>query len=124
MDQEHKSRIILHSIEAGLTFSRYVAWLAGIWVAGHFLVEAIGLLAGRQTDASFVLKLIWNLSADRWIAYLVGVLGASFGLNERRLKRRNIERLTKAKTELEERLDKNRTSSGLNPDGSTRDEDK
>jgi hypothetical protein len=65
-----------------------------------------------------------GLSADRWIAYAVGGVGTAFGLNERRLKRRDIKRLSRRTNDLESRLDRNRTSSELLPDGRTREDDR
>ena len=81
-------------------------------------------LARKQTDASLVVKMMLGLSADRWIAYAVGVAGTAFGLKERRLKRRDIKRLSRRTNDLESRLDPNRTSSELLPDGRTREDDR
>jgi hypothetical protein len=64
------------------------------------------------------------MQADRWIAYVVvGSFGA-YGWNERRLRRRDIERLTRHTEDLENRIDPKRTSSRLLPDGTTRWEDR
>jgi hypothetical protein len=80
--------------------------------------------AGRDTAATFSLSVITKLQADRWFAYLFGAGGVGYGLVERRLRRRNIKRLTKHTEELEKRIDPERTSSGLTPEGKTRPEDR
>jgi hypothetical protein len=98
--------------------------VAGIGVAGHYIVEAITVLAGHQTDVSFVLKILLNLQADRWMAYMAAASLGAFGWNERRLRRRDIERLTRHTEDLENRIDPKRTSSRLLPDGTTRWEDR
>jgi hypothetical protein len=93
-------------------------------VAGYYIRDIVRDLARKQTDASLVVKMMLGLSADRWIAYAVGVAGTAFGLKERRLKRRDIKRLSRRTNDLESRLDPNRTSSELLPDGRTREDDR
>jgi hypothetical protein len=124
LDEEHRFRITLKLIESGVTVARYCAFVAIVAFGGYYIRGIVHDLAGKQTDASFVVKMILSLSADRWIAYAVGAAGAAFGWNERRLKRRDIRRLSRRTTELEKRLDQDRTSSELLPDGRTREDDK
>ncbi len=124
MNQEQKFRLTMRVVDALAPIPKYVAWVAAIWVSGHYIVQAITALSGHQTDASFVVKILLNLQADRWIAYIVGGGGVAYGWNERRLKRKDIKRLSRHTEELERRLDPKRTSSNLLPDGRTRREDK
>lgn len=124
LDKEHRFRIALKSIKSAVTVARYAAWVAAVAIAGHYISDVVRDLAGKQTDASFILKMILGLSADRWIAYAVGAAGAAFGWNERRLKRRDIKRLSHRTMDLEKRLDPERTSSELLPDGRTREDDR
>lgn len=124
LDQEHRFRIALKLIESGVSVARYAAWVAAVAIAGYYIRDILHDLAGKQTDASFVVKMILGLSADRWIAYAVGAAGTAFGWNERRLKRRDIKRLSQRTTDLEMRLDPERTSSELLPDGRTREDDR
>jgi hypothetical protein len=123
VDQEHKFRLLMRVIEATVSISKYGAWLLGIWITAHYIVEAITVLSGKQTDASVVVNLLLNVKADRWIAYILAGSGIAYGINERRLKRNDIERLTRHTDELERRIDPHRTSSRLRPDGTTRRED-
>jgi hypothetical protein len=111
-------------IDALTPVPKYVAVVPGFGVAGHHIVQAITVLAGPHTDVSFVVKILLNLQADRWIAYILAGGFGAYGWNERRLRRKDIERLTRHTGELEKRIDPNRTSSQLLPDGRTRWEDK
>jgi hypothetical protein len=124
LDEDHRFRLTIKLIEAGVTIARYLAWVAAVVVAGYYIRDIVRDLAGKQTDASLVVKMMLGLSADRWIAYAVGGVGTAFGLNERRLKRRDIKRLSRRTNDLESRLDRNRTSSELLPDGRTREDDR
>jgi hypothetical protein len=124
LDQGQKFHLTTKVVDALAPVPKYAMVVAGIGVAGHYIVQAITVLSGHQTDVSFVLKILLNLQADRWMAYIVaGSLGA-YGWNERRLRRRDIERLTRHTEDLENRIDPKRTSSKLLPDGTTRWEDR
>ena len=94
-----------------------------VWVA-YYLKDALIAFAGKHTDANLVFSVLANLQADRWFAYLFGIVGGGYGLAERSLKRRTIRRLTARTAELELRLDPNRTTSQLTPRGTTRREDR
>jgi hypothetical protein len=124
LDQDQKFHLVTRAVDALSPVPKYAMVIAGIGVAGHYIVEAITVLAGHETNVSFVLNILLNLQADRWIAYIAaGSLGA-YGWNERRLRRRDIERLTRHTEDLENRIDPKRTSSRLLPDGTTRWEDR
>ena len=123
MNQEQKFRLAMRVVDALAPVPKYAAWVAAIWIAGHYIVQVITVLSGHQTDASFVVNILLNLQADRWIAYIVGGGGVAYGWNERRLKRQSIDRLSRHTEELEKRLDPKRTSSKLLRDGTTRRED-
>jgi hypothetical protein len=124
LDQEQKFHLTTKVIDALAPVPKYAAVVIGIWIAGHYIVEAISLLAGQRTDVSLAVKILMNLQADRWMAYLVADGAGAYGWNERRLRRKDIERLTRHTEELEKRIDPNRTSSRLLPDGRTRWEDR
>jgi hypothetical protein len=124
LDEEHRFRVTIKLIESCVTVAGYLAWVAAVAVAGYYIRDIVRDLAGKQTDASLVVKMMLGLSADRWIAYAVGAAGTAFGWNERRLKRRDIKRLSRRTTDLESRLDPDRTSSELLPDGRTREDDR
>ena len=90
-----------------------------VWIGGQ-VRDVLVAYAGKQTEASVVINLAAKLQLDRWLAYLCGAGGFVYGLNQNRLRRRTIERLTRHSKELEKRLDPDRSSSNLTSDGRTR----
>lgn len=124
LDDDTRFRLISQTIDGFIRVVRTVFIVGGvIWVASY-AKDAFIAFAGKHTDANLAFNVLANLHADRWFAYLFGVGGAGYGLVERRLKRRTIERLTARTEELELRLDPARTSSQLTPEGTTRREDR
>jgi hypothetical protein len=91
------------------------------------LVPAMEAFAGKTTLAKLGILIVTDLKANTVFSHLVmGVLGfggAGYGLRERAQKRKEIKRLGNRVVELEKRLDRNRTSSGLTIDGRSRPED-
>jgi hypothetical protein len=87
-------------------------------------VEAV---AGRETVANFALALVADLKANSVISHLVlglvGATGAGYGLRQRNLRRKDIQRLGNRVVELEKRMDSRRSSSSLTVDGRSRPED-
>ncbi len=124
MDDDRRFRLISQAIDGVLKLGRTVV-VGGVvvWVA-YYLKDALIAFAGKHTDANLVFSVLANLQADRWFAYLFGVVGGGYGLAERGLKRRTTRRLTARTAELELRLDPTRTSSQLTPRGTTRREDR
>jgi len=76
-------------------------------------------LAGRQTAAAFGISLFADAKPDEIIAYVAAIVGWLFGISAQRLRRNATERLTSRIQELEQRIDANRTTSGLTPRGQT-----
>jgi hypothetical protein len=102
-------------------------WLPICFIA--FCVErAIESLAGRSTLADFGLFLVADLKANKVVSHLITILfglgGVSYGVVERRLREKNIERMSTQNTELERLLDQRRSSSLLTKKGKTRPEDR
>lgn len=124
MNNQQEYQLKLTIADRTFTLLGLIVRFAGFVAIAYFLMKSIQALAGQQTNASFVVQLLGSIQADRWAAYIVGVMGAAFGLNERRLRRNSIDRLTKHSAELENRLDGKRTSSKLTTRGTTPKEDK
>jgi len=57
------------------------------------------------------------------LSILIGVGGILFGVAQKRLRKAVISRLSPYQQKYEELIDKNRTSSNINTDGSTKQED-
>lgn len=87
----------------------------------------VAVLAGRSTDATFALQLAVSiLGNDKimkfiWLIVCGGSIG--YGVNQKRLRQRAIQRLTLRPRQLETLIDQNRTTSGLTTRGTTRPED-
>ncbi len=90
--------------------------------------RATAALAGHTTTAQFGMFLLADLKANTIVSHLVtsalGIGGITYGVKQKRLQERNIERLSRQNAELEKRLDPKRTSSRLTPRGTTRPEDR
>lgn len=91
-----------------------------VWIASY-ANEAIQSLAGETTSASFsvAVKVIKETGGDLWIWVLLGILGVAYGVIQKRLRRREITHFSAYVKELELKIDPNRSSSGLSPDGTT-----
>jgi hypothetical protein len=105
---------------------RLCKWLpiTGICCFGYLSIAA---LAGRSTLAAFGLYLFADLKVNTVVSHLAmatfGIGGTSYGYAQRRLKQKNIERMSRKNEELEQKLDPNRSSSSLTKKGLTRPED-
>lgn len=90
-----------------------------IVVIGYWVYLTLIAYAGKSTSASVAISFVTDFKLDQVFAYFVGGSGALYGYRQRRLMRGNIERLSGRPRELEKRIDPNRTSSGLTPQGTT-----
>jgi hypothetical protein len=95
-----------------------IQW-AGLVAIAYLFFRSVDTLAGRKTVAEIGIKVLGNLTVSRSIIALLTGSGWVYGLGQRSLRRRNIERLVPAKNDLERALDKNRTSSNLSSRGTT-----
>lgn len=98
-----------------------------ITVICWFAYLSIQALAGKSTLAAFGLYLVADLKVNKIFSHLAmfafGIGGTSFGYLQRRLKQKNIERMSHKLEQYELQLDPNRTSSRLTRSGLTRPED-
>jgi hypothetical protein len=124
LNEDRRFRLISRGIDGFVTLARTGCVVLAVIFLGRYARDVFIAFAGKETAANLALSLIVKLQADRWFAYLVGVVGAGYGAVERHLRRRNIKRLTAHTAELEKRLHPARTTSGLTPKGRTRREDR
>lgn len=121
---DNQFKFWMRIIDAVVTIAKVaIPSLCFVWVA-KLISDALVAFAGQQTDASIAVNLATSIQLDRWAAWLIAFFAISYGVNQRRLRQINIERLAGKPAELEKRLDNKRTSSGLTPKGTTRKEDK
>jgi hypothetical protein len=100
-----------------------IPWGAACFIA-YMVFRSVDALAGKVTLAELGANLVGNVRINEAVAWILASLFGLYGLNERRLRRKHIERLAPQISELESRLDPNRTSSRLTPRGTTRPEDR
>lgn len=85
--------------------------------ACYFLYRATGELAGKETSLSTAMKAMVDMKLSEYASLaLAGVFGTGYGI-ERRLRKRAVAEMSEHARTLEERLDPNRTSSGLSING-------
>jgi hypothetical protein len=92
----------------------FVAWCG---------MQSVNALAGETTTTDIGIKILTDIRISTAVAWLFGGTGIAYGTYQRKLRRDNIERLTKRTHELERRLDPKRSSSGLTARGETPPED-
>lgn len=87
------------------------------------LYLSVSRLAGQNTHADFALSVLLNEHAATAVGYLAGCGGCAYGLAQKKLRQKNIERTEGTIRELESRIDPRRSSSKLTQNGSTNPED-
>jgi len=96
-----------------------------IWVSLAYIgYLAIDSLAGKTTIANIVLKYLTAEESDYGIPWILTCAFAIWAILENKLRKRKTESFQGRIKELEERLDPNRTTSGLLPSGETHPEDR
>lgn len=91
----------------------------GILIVYFGIYRTVQELTNKQTLALFGFSLFADLRPNEMIAWLAVFVAWIFGINAQRLRRNTTARLTGRIQELEQRLDPNRTTSGLTPRGQT-----
>jgi hypothetical protein len=123
--RNHRSAMLIE--EGGKTIraafvvgcAAYIAYLLSA------TIEAVAAqLVGKHTEASIVLSLLGELKVSVGIAWGFGVGGVLYGWRQNQARRRDIRRLSLRIQQLEAKIDPNRTSSRLTPDGATNPGDK
>jgi hypothetical protein len=106
--------------------ARVVVVTSGVCVCVWRIAAAIEIYAGKQSNANmtFGFALFADIKMVYTVSLAVGTTGVALYLKERRLHRQTRERLAARITDLELRIDPNRRSSKLTPEGLTREDDK
>jgi hypothetical protein len=108
-------------------FNKRAATVLCVLIFGATVYLTFRVLAGRQTFADIVFRFAADIKADKPVAIalswaLTSITGA-WGLGERYLRRRYIEKHHPMIKRYQETLDAKRGSSGLTPIGTTQVED-
>jgi hypothetical protein len=100
-----------------------IPWLFGAVIA-FCTYLSIAVLAGKYTFAQIGVSVLGNIKISESISYVFGLSGVLYGLKERRLRRKNIQRLSTQIQTLERQKHPNLSSSNLTQRGTTQPEDK
>jgi hypothetical protein len=116
----HRFQLRMRVIDGWITLARTAIIFGTSLGMVYFAFRACAALAGEQTSANFVIQVLASVQADRWVAYLVAGVGATYGIREAQLRRKILRETGVRIQELEQRLDPDRSSSGLTASGQTR----
>ena len=123
-EMKSKVAVKIYQLDSGVRLAAHaIKWL-GIVLISYFVFRTVDALAGQTTVANFDIDMFRNLSPGQIVAAIWAGAATVFGLAERNLRRRTIERLQARITDLEGQIDAKRTSSQLTTRGETRPEDK
>lgn len=120
------THVILHVVERVYNLLRLVLWVFLILGVAHYVARSVEALAGEETYATFLVSYFASGGSGLTVTVSFSGTGAAviWALTERWLRQRAIRRLTARTTELEQKLDPNRSSSGLTPEGKTHPRDR
>ena len=117
----HRLNMVTNAVTAIVTtLGRSAIAICVAW----FVYLSIDSLSGKETNAIIDFKALANLNLNKYLVILLCGGSCFWGFNERRLRKQTTARHSKRQTELERKLDPNRTSSQLPATGNTRQEDK
>lgn len=98
------------------------------WTALSFMAYCIYLsinsLSGRETAAQILINVLGDLKISESVAYVLGVGGVIYGVNERRLRQKTVKHMQGRNIKLEKKIDQKRSSSNLTEEGETNPVDK
>lgn len=103
---------------------RHLVTCATTIVIAYFVADAVKVLAGQETLAEFVLRVLVPLRTKSWPCYGVSLAALGFAAHQYRLRKRAIKEMAGRIVDLERLLDPARTSSQLTSTGDTRPEDR
>lgn len=117
-DSPFKYRVLAKVIDLSKTVIRGGIGLGALWIIKETIIPFAG--SESTADIEILYRLATDLSADKWAAYILGGGGLIYGLRERKLRKKYIERMSDRIKSLEEKIDPGRSSSGLPKTGDTK----
>jgi len=100
-----------------------IRWGGAVGIA-LLAYKAVAVLAGQQTGANIVIQFLSSITTSNILGLGVGAAGVTYGIGQKRLRERTIERMEGRTASLELELDPKRTTSGLTRKGKTNPKDK
>jgi len=113
-----RTKIIRLTDMFGGIISAAIKWGAFAYISFQ-IREVMVALAGHSTFVSIFSSIAANVSVNQWAAYILAGGGTSYGLAQRRLRKRKVAQLADRIKHLEGRIDPGRSSSGIGPHGTT-----
>ena len=103
--------------------NNFIFWV-GLSVISFFLYLTINALAGKTTLSDIGIKVFVNVELGKMVVIIFGAGSIFYGLGQRSLRRKTVERLHERIRKYEQDRDPGRTSSGLTPRGETHPKDR
>lgn len=89
----------------------------------YIIFLMVDALAGKTTDGNIIIEFVSKFEVNKWLAYILGGGGVTYGLAQKRLRRNTVQRVQPRVQKLEKKIDKRRSSSNLTARGETQPED-
>jgi len=99
---------------------RITVQCAAVVAVAYFGYKSIEWLAGKTTAADIAIKFLASVKVQTIVSYTFGGGGLIYGYYQRRLRKKRVAALAAYAIKLEQHINPNRTSSNINPDGTTR----
>lgn len=119
-----RSTLIFVAIERTFESLNHAVFWGALVAIGYFAFGALRAFAGTDTDVSILLHVLAERVARVEVSWPLAILFLVWAVTERRLRLRKTEALQGHIKALEQRLDPQRTSSGLLPTGESTPEDR
>ncbi len=104
------AREIARDHEVAATIRTAIQWL-GLVVSTWLLASGMESLAGQTTEANIFVKFLGDLQVSQAVAWIFGASGVGYGVVRGRQYRKKGEKLGDRIKDLEEGIDKGRSSS-------------
>jgi hypothetical protein len=113
-----RTKVVRFTDLAGTVMSAAIKWGALAFIA-YLLTDALKAMAGKTTLVSLLASIRANITINEWVAYVLAGGGTLYGFAQRRLRKQKVAELAERIKTLETKIDPDRSSSGLSPQGST-----
>src|SRR4029077_3022726 len=102
---EYEERFAFKKVDAVVSVVGLALKFAAVVLCVRYGYLSVVALAGKSTFADVGFRILGNLKVSEGISYIFGTGGVIYGVGQRQLRRRNIERIVPLKNKLETILD-------------------
>lgn len=110
-------------LEALVTIGKEIIRCGTIIAVAWLLYLSVRTLAGQTTMADIGIRILGDIKINAVLGWVTGGGGISYGIAQKKLRSRTIQRMASRVSYLEKELDKKRTSSRLTTYGDTNPKD-